>query len=540
MAAIAGLVVAAYGAYSADKNAKDANKAMKSGGYTDQTTTTTPWEPTLPLRNQGLNDALDLYKNYRPQFHPYAPGKSGGGGGGGKGIGGGGAGTFGGYTADQLTQNPALVDKLGPSAQNKWKMYQGGGGTDASIPKPSQAKQVDDAIINRGLEGTPLSNTAEEFARNTLNGPSRTDSGEIDTSTAHNKYLYDELEKGAPGTSQYLKDFIERRMAGGNTASSDPSMQDVGELSSEKYIREILDGKYLNEGNPYADKLIDSITRRMQESHNNNEASAINAAANARGRLGSEPWANLQSRAMDSLQRNIGDVTASTLYDVYNSERGNQMSALSGLAGLDVAKMGENSRRAGMRAGEDSAYDNTTLDAILGEAAAGAEGRSYFADLIGQLSGDKLNTLNMSPEIDGMGRDDLMAAKGVTAANQARQDKLDAQRAARRARDAEMRRQYDIDKWEFEQNEPFRNLDYLAKYQDLFGGGFGSTHTEGRNVVPMGPGVDRTAASIGGAMQGWQMGNDIYGAYKQWQAQRQQPKYPVSGNRPDTGNEPWY
>jgi hypothetical protein len=466
--AAATAATAAYGAYDAHQQGSAARRAAQRGSTATQTNESTPWGPTVPLRQAGLDQALNLFNTNTPQFHPYRPGGG------------------------------------GPSREQR---------------------NIAQQIIQRGRNGTPLQHSAEQFAQGALTNPQMRNGQFQGVGNTHNPMLYQLWNEGAPENS-YLTSFIERMMSEQSGAPK-PGSREVGDLSSEKYLREILDGKYLNQGNPYADSLVDNISRKVRENYLESEVPEANAYANANGRFGSEAWQGLRTRAADKLQTNLGDIANEVLFGQYQFERGQQGSALNTLAGVDVAKMNEESQRYNADVATQDQGVARLLQALGMHSNDQQFGRSYLGSLAQQLSADRLGVLGMTPAINNMG------LQGLQSAQQASQQISQQQAAAR-----ERQRQYDIQRWNFNQELPYNQLGQLGRFIDIFGGGYGTNVSTGTQQGGGAQGPSNFGSIMGGALQGGQLATDIAGMWQRYQQQQaarrvqQPPANPYGGMPP--------
>jgi hypothetical protein len=544
VATVAAVAGTAYGAYSSNQQAQAAKSAAKKGATTNQTTTTTqaPWDPTKDPRQLGLDEAVKLYQSGGPKFFPGRP--SGG----------------------------------GPSAATT---------------------ALANDVINRGKAGSPTAQAANSYltslfanpqaeapqgrpgANNPLGARSSAGSsgGGIDPNSTYNPELYSLMQQGAQD-NPYLKAFLDanintennpgtgstpagmggpnpNNLSGANMVfGANGSATPVGAVGqnaafvSDPYIKDVLDGKFLNEGNPYTSGLVDQINAQITKAYNENQVPTINAEANAHGRFGSDTWAGLQANANGQFSQNLSTADSQVLQSDYESERARMMQALGLASGNDQAKMDDATKRAGIQASANSSAagisaqlqaemdqhnierQQNLLSAIGQYSGDTHANQSYLAGLAQQLSSDRTAALGAVPAISNLDMNDLQTALAT-------QKGLDAQKAAAAAN----QRNYDMQKWNFEQQQPYNNLSNLGKYINEFGGGFGTTtsHTEGQNVVPMQtPSI--TGSTIGGALQGYQTGSDLGAAFQQWYNNRQATPQTESTNLPtyptpvNTGN----
>lgn len=518
VAAVATVAGTAYGAYSANKAGKDARKAAKNGNYTNQTTTSTPYGPTIDPRQQGLDAAMNLFNNYNPQFNPYRPK------GGGpskqtksianaiiqRGLNGSGV---------QNAAEGSLTNILGglktqatgnPNGLSYQDIVGSGAKRFANLPKDQAVAQA-----NAFAKANPTSTLGQMYAKNIgqASGPDANGGlPNFDVNSSYNPMLTSLWNQGAssnPYLDQFLKSAINNPafnggddsggMGGGNGSS-------VGTLDAEGYLKDIANGKWLDQQNPYTQKLIDQINARATDAWSKTDYAAINSQANKMGRFGSLPWQELQASSADKLQQNLLQNATGIMQGEYDNERGNMMSAVHDLSGIDVSKLGEETKRMGLNQ-QNSQNRLASLLGAIGQYS-GDQGRnqSYLGSLAGQYSNDLLSAQGLAPATNAMGLQGLQAAQGASHG-------IDAAQAAA----SERQRQYDIAKWNFDQNAPFARVDQLGQYINMFGGGYGSTNTEGTgNGAPyLGP--SQAGMFLGGALQGGQTVNDLYHLYQAYQ-----------------------
>lgn len=563
VAAVTAIAGTAYGAYSSNQQAQAAKAQAKKGSQTDQTTTTTssPYGPTTGPRQTGLDEAMKLFNSGGPKYNPYRP------------TGGGPSAATTNISNDiikrGLAGSPTAKDAnsylqsvfsnpTGPTADGKKSFASM---TDADVPAWAKASGV--SGYQDYLRSHPDAPGNKQFGDSPAGNP--------DPNSTYNPELYKLMNSGAPD-NPYLKQFLDKNIntennpgAGDNGGTTIPSGGGRSNMSgwgasgmvagpngsatpggaaakfvTDPYVKEVMDGKFLNEGNPYTQKLIDGINAQITKSYNENTVPTINASANAHGRFGSDTWAGLQANASGQFAQNLGTADSQVLQSDYESERARMMQAMGISSQDDIAKMNDATQRYGISssAAASGAATAASLQSALDEhniarqqnllSAIGQYGtdqnqhNTYLAGLAGQLSSDRNAALAATPSISNLDLNDMQTALGT-------QKGLDAARNAA----AGNKRAYDINKWNFEQNAPYNNLSNLGKFINEFGGGYGTTesHTQGTNVVPMNtPSV--AGATLGGGLAGYQTGTDLGNAFQAWYNNRQASPQGTSTNLP--------
>ncbi len=204
---VAAGVAAAGTAYAANQQKKAAAKAAKAAGQPveskyDNTTTTTGWDPVQDDLRFAADEARRLYDA--------GPVLRGGGGGKGKGGGGGGAGTYGGYTAEQIKANPALLDKLGGNAKAKYEADRSGTTAKKPASMEQQNRDVAQQIIDTGRAGSPNQAAADQFIGDVLE-PGKLAGNEV-YQDLNNRLAGADLESG----ESLLMNFLGGRYGGGS------------------------------------------------------------------------------------------------------------------------------------------------------------------------------------------------------------------------------------------------------------------------------------------------------------------------------------
>lgn len=151
------------------------------------------------------------------------------------------------------------------------------------------------------------------------------------------------MNSGA-GSQVYQGDRV-TPMSGQTDAGLDALYNSTGGRATEGFLTDTLDGKYLDQGNPYMTQLLDSIRARVMPGIN----SRVSAAGMAPG----------SSVDQGLVSREMTNATAQPLFQAYEAERQRQMQAAGMLPGVsrDIAAnmIGAGQAREG--------YDQKDLDA---------------------------------------------------------------------------------------------------------------------------------------------------------------------------------
>ena len=162
------------------------------------------------------------------------------------------------------------------------------------------------------------------------------------------------LNSAAQGITNWMNDPASQavyqgdRVAGMSDQTSaglDALYASTGGHKTESFLSDTLDGKYLNQGNPYTTQLLDSIRAQVMP--------GVNARTSAAGMA---PGSSVDQALVT---RELGNATAAPLFQQYEAERQRQMQAAGQLPGVSqgiAANMiGAGQAREG--------YDQKALDA---------------------------------------------------------------------------------------------------------------------------------------------------------------------------------
>lgn len=137
------------------------------------------------------------------------------------------------------------------------------------------------------------------------------------------------LNQTAGGVSSYLSNPNSFAVYGGDRVAqmSDTTRGGIDQLAGQAganqsagYLSRVLNGDYLNPGNPYTSQLVDSIRSSVMPS--------VNGTFSNAGMSGS-------TLHQGALMRGLSDAVAAPLFNSYQQERQNQMSAAQMLPGVE-------------------------------------------------------------------------------------------------------------------------------------------------------------------------------------------------------------
>lgn len=336
------------------------------------------------------------------------------------------------------------------------------------------------------------------------------------------------------------------QVPGGALATNDPA-PGMGQVTNT-WMRDALDGAWLNQDAPGLQSVLDRIRREGLETYQNSIVPQIDSAMNRAGRFGSNAYATAQGQANAATQQSIGDQIGATLFQNYNAERNRMADALGQLNQLDQTRLSTDTQRdiaemnasasasaagAAARAQKDAlalqrelAQEDNLLRAIGMFGQTQQAGAGMGLDAIQSLMGGDLSALGMMGDMaglyqQGMGMDrdytlGLLGAAGNLGAqqNQALMGALGAnQWADTGMNDARNNR------WNFANQSHMFNQqapwDLLAGFGDIIlpiAAQFGTQHTSGENIQP-GAGVNPWLAGLQGGIGGAMMGRGMSGMF---------------------------
>lgn len=377
---------AGAGAYAGYQGARQEEKAREGAGEYQGSESRTPWGPSVPYRNFGMERALHLL-----------------------GLGGQGGG--------------------------------GGGGATRGWQGPQQeTTDIMDWLQNRGEEGHPLYGSANSYLQGTLAGedqnPYRRDlyNRMGDLNDPDLQRFKDMLFAGQmPGTQgqgvgDLLSAFQGAGLGRGGGGGGGMGQMPVG---AAEYIKEILEGKFL-EGNPFLDESVEAATRGLKEDFYERELPGILGNFGGSGRFGGAAASQFAGQEAGKLANAMGDIGTRMRSQDYESRMGDLMQALGLGTNLDM-NAADNAARMGAANASAGASRFGSQMGLLGQleglasrermgrmgALQGAIGQgidlSQFGlagqqGLAGLFSQDQNFGLSMIPEISGLDIRDMQAA----------------------------------------------------------------------------------------------------------------------------------
>lgn len=400
--------------------------------------------------------------------------------------------------------------------------YGGPAGNRASRrdPGPTRDPRLDgllDAAQGRSESGHELYGPSNEYVSNTLNGQPGNWYMD-DTYRAYSDWSNPDLQRytdflyGQLGSGGGQGGFSYSGAGGGGGGSAfTPRYQDE--------IEAILGGKYLDEGNPYRDEMIDRISSRIRDEFQEGVIPGINDEFEGLGRTGGRAWSNARADATREFGESLGDTVAGIEYTDYNNRMGDVMTALGMGNSFDIAGLDANSRenaarisasasRANARSSLEAQNYAATLGFLrdatgmsVGMDEASLSGRAGMADLFSQ---DQRFALGMVPDLTGQDIRDREAAINPHLALAGLENErylgnrgFDLQRELGYLDSADRRysadrgveqarigsrpanRAIDFDLWRYGEEAPWRNLERYSGILDALSGGYFDDRTWG-------------------------------------------------------------
>lgn len=431
-------LASAAGGYMNSKSAKDAAKAGS---------TSSPWKPTWGYLENIMAEADRLYGtaigNPMPEFYGAPPAMRGGG---------------------VSGQTNEIADLL-------LQMAKGG----------SPFLQEGEDFLGDLYGGTGYNPIMEDVWGRTKSG-SKLLQGATDQSTGHLENFIQQLFGSGLGQGTESGQFS----GGGGIGNYNFSPAELGDYSVEpnEWLRAVLDGEWLDEGNPHVDKQIENLRREMLETYERSTVPQIDSTFARAGRYGSGAYNLAQATANEEINEAIGSETSNFLANNYQFERGNMMGGLGLLNSQEIAKMqtmgqmasanaGASASLAGSRYATDRGAEASMRDDLL-QAILGMQGGELSAlqlglsdeqfrlgtagDMAQLLSSDRMTGLGMIPGLEESRYFGLLAAlQGQQPINAARASGANAAN-----QNALNQYSYNKDKWAYEQNFPYEQLKFYA------------------------------------------------------------------------------
>jgi hypothetical protein len=497
------LVGAAISAYGANRAASSARRGSAGAGEVNISRDAQPWDQSRGYREAGMAQAARLLS--RPNFWEQQP-------------------------------QPGRRGARG----------RGGGGGAPQGGNPGLSDQLIRGMADRAQAGHPLYDPANRFAAGTLGGEDQ---------NPYRQDVYGALEGYSPDR---LYDFQDRLMSGGldglfgpssssgrgggyggGVANQQINFETTSPVDAASYTKRILDGQFLNEGNPYQDRMIDAMTDRIRREYGETVIPGVTSEAIGAGMMGSGVFSNALAMSGREMGREMSDAITGVQFQDYNAERDRMMQALGVGAGLDTAAWNNQTQlamenMAGNRAaqGASAAYASAgqdresrermaMLDALLQSQGMGLQADQF--GLMGRMnmaqgfSDDQMGVLGSVGELSGLGLRDY----GIATDFSLRQDAANDQRRAAAAAAGRYRDERDYRRRMEQQALPWQQLGNFSDVINALSGGFGTTTESGYDRRSQSPSnVSVPGQTISGAIGGAYMGNQLADLFRQYQAGR--------------------
>jgi hypothetical protein len=280
----------------------------------------------------------------------------------------------------------------------------------------------------------------------------------------------------------------------------------------DPYIKEMLDGKYLDPDNPQLAAYNEMQQRQLQEQFENSVLPGLQDRYGGNGRLGSNAFSEGIGNATGQYAQASGDMLTDIYYQDYNNRMGDIMQAMGYGTDLDIAGMNNATSRAGIAASSGTAqaqmqnqYNMALLDQLGGAVGLSSGLTGLGAQGMGALSegfsNDQQFALGMVPDLTGLDIRDMESAFGANLA-------LDQGRASERA--SNRSRQFQREQWESQL--PWQDLNNYMNIVNGVSGMYGTTTesgTDGRGYAPQNNAPDPWAQALAGGLAGYGMGSQF-------------------------------
>jgi len=537
-----GAVVGALGSYM---SAKEANKSKKTS--TNMTTTSEPWQPSVPYRQEALGRIYNMRTGNSPLSTPnYLPQNNAGNG-------------------NQIRRvDPNAPGDIDPSVSGDYTMRnfgtasswnpQDGGAADPWRPTglldmPSNqdygvdtswsgasdmfgnSQPIMDRLSSRALNGHQLYDPSNQFTQSLLEGGSQNPyfdqafdaysgyGGDSDLARFKAMLFNGEM----PGSGASGSGGVSRGGGGGARTAVTPDL-----VGAKGYMQEILNGTYDGARNPYMDAMIAARNKSIGKSFRENAIPGINDEFSGAGRFGGGLYATALGDASGQYATALADSENQLRYSDFEQWNADRMAALGyanqyDMNSIDSAAQLEGSLASSAASSGASAYAadrsaQTQLalarmgalqDAIGMGLDAEQFGMSGMGNLAGQYSQNQLAALGLVPDLTGQDIRDLQAAGGMGLEMDTRRNNARAEAAAQRAEAAAQQRadqfrwaQFNWDREQTAREEPWRREMQYADLLNAYSGNYGRTVTSGYGTAP-GAGVSEWGQAIQGGLAGW-------------------------------------
>lgn len=503
MAWIVPVAQAAASYFSADK----ANKAAKKGSSTTQNSLSTPWGPSEPYRMAGMRGAYDLL-NGGYQMQPSNP-------------------AFQNYN---WRNNPtgvldprALSGGGGAPAGPPASGGRGGGsGGGQKVPKRNYTEELLGGISDRARAGHPLYNTSTNFSNTMMTG------GEMNPyrTTAASAFSNLQNDPTLAGWMQYLGgvdlNSLGGGMGGGGSYGGGGGGVGSGPIGIENYIRNILNGQYLDQANPHRDAMIAGVERDVSNAFNRNVLPGINANFTGAGAFGGSMYERALAQSAGEYTNELADAIGNIRFGEYENRMGQIDNALGLGTQYDLGVIDAQSRAAAAASSAGASMYGADRDAntrmalarlaAMGDAVglstglrqAGAEGLGSLAAL---YSSDMMGTLGMVPDLTGLDIRDYSAALNASLGRDEIRGRNSASRASANAQQAAL----DWQREQYYREAPFTDLMRYTDIINAMSGGYGTNVQSG--TASGGQSINPWAQALQGGLAGWYTYNQSRSPY---------------------------
>lgn len=293
----------------------------------------------------------------------------------------------------------------------------------------------------------------------------------------------------------------------------------TGPVDAASYIKNILGGQYLTQGNPFQQAMDDAATREMQRVYANQTVPGINAQYSGAGMYGSTLYEDQMQRANQDYAKQIGDTVGGLNYQNYNARMQDMMQALgygtqldqtamNNAAQLQAARIGAGASSASVNAQIQNQQALARLSALQGAIGQGIDLRQMGAGGMGQIGSDyganQTAAMNAVPNISGLDLRDLQAAGDLSlgSQNSANQYKVGMGQVGVGYANARLGRdELNFQKQQYQNQLPWSQLGQYGSLINAASGGYGTqtqTGTDYRNNGLVNVYGQAAAGAIGG------------------------------------------
>lgn len=531
---VGGAVVGAYGAHQSASAAKDASKGA---GQVNLTTTHDPYGPSQPIRDALMQQAFNNSQTPFPTFAEWS--------GQGTTATGGSAAPRrkgqtvpAGYHVNAAGRVVPVRNPANAAAAPGGGAPSPGAGATSTHGISDNTRAAEAGALALAQKGNPLYDTAQNYINQTLQGNDQ---------NAYRATTFDDLQNVNDPDLERLKQYLFGQLedpSGGGSSSGyyggggggvgTGAGGNDGPVGAASYIKEILGGKYLNQGNPYLEDRIKATLADEQKAFNSNVIPGLNSQYAGAGRFGGGMYGQALAMAGGEQARQLASAAGDLRFGDYNARMADVMQALGYGTQLDESAMQANAARAGAASSAATASQQLALQQKLGliSALSGAVGQgtdlkkfglSGMAGLSSDFSHDQEYGLGATPDITGLSLRDYTGAGNLSLAGDKTQSEYDiglrqvqAQRAAANAANKLARDQFNFGVYRDERGYPIQNIAGVSDIINALTGAYGTTTEQGtdrRGASPstVSPTAQAISGGIAGGIQGWNWGNSYSG-----------------------------